>query len=421
MTSNFARLAEGLANCSDLTYYGKVLSIHGGFIETSHNGCIVGESVVIESRYGEILCEVVSSKGNTCMLSPLSDVLGIATGDKVRFEEELPMLDLMVSPFGKVLDGYGKEWTQSSSRKAFSKTVQLYPTQIALSEKDSVKEFLPTACPLLDRLTPIGKGQKVGVFAGSGVGKSTLLNNLNNNIDCDVKIFLMVGERSREAADFYNKYLESEKESSLILIVSVTEDSPSMKKRAVYTALAYARFYASQGKSVLFLMDSITRLAHSLRELGISRGELPIVKGYPPSVFSELSKIVEQCGCFKNSGSVTAILSVLVDGEDFNEPVSDYMRGILDGHIVLDRKISNLGLYPAVNILQSRSRTIGDILSKDALAYESMVRSTYSRYEELRDFINTGMYVKGSSEEIDKLIETKEKLDGELFCWEKGK
>ncbi|HDY8068503.1 TPA: FliI/YscN family ATPase [Vibrio vulnificus] len=418
MKSKFSRLAKELANCSTLTYYGKVLSIHGGFIESSHGGCIVGESAIIESRYGDVTCEVVSSKSNTCMLSPLNAVLGIATGDKIRFEEELPMLDLMTSPFGKVLDGYGKEWVEISSREEISKTVPLYPKQIALYEKDSVRELLPTGCTLLDRIIPIGKGQKLGVFAGSGVGKSTLLNNLNNNIDCDVKIFLMVGERSREAADFYNKYIESDRDERLVLIVSVTEDSPSMKKRAVYTALAYAKFYASQGKSVLFLMDSITRLAHSLRELGISRGELPIVKGYPPSVFSELSKIVEQCGCFKNGGSITAIFSVLVDGEDFNEPVSDFMRGILDGHIILDRRISNLGLYPAINILASRSRIIGDILSPKALSYEKSVRATYSRYEELRDFINTGMYVRGSSEDIDKLIETKEKLDDELFCWE---
>lgn len=417
MKSKCSALIDELKASDPVTSFGKILSVSGGFIEVAHHGCIVGESVVIKSfNGGTVYCEVVSSKSHSCLLSPLSPIMGISVGEYAQFEKRLPCVNLLKSPFSKALNGYGDCWLPAYSVNDIVAKREVYPSQISLSEKDSVKDRFHTRCPLFDKLLPIGRGQKLGVFAGSGVGKSTLLGNLNSNIDCDIKIFLMIGERSREAADFYNKYI-AEKSTNLILIVSVTEDTPSMKRRAVYTALAYARYYADQGKNVLLTIDSITRLAHSLRELGISRGELPVAKGYPPSVFSEISKIVEQCGAFRSGGSITAIMSVLVDGEDFNEPVSDFMRGILDGHIILDRKVSNLGLYPAINILQSRSRVITDLFNNDELNYEKSVRATYSKYDELYDFINTGMYVKGSNVDIDDTIDKKQSFDDKLFRW----
>jgi len=411
-------LIDSMKMSSSVACYGKILSISGGFIEVAHHGCIVGESVIIKSlRGGTVHCEVVSSKTELCLLSPLGPIIGISVGEYARFEKQLPKVNLLRSPFGKVLNGYGDCWFHGYSESDIEIEREVYPTQIPLRDKDSVSDIFRTCCPLFDKLLPIGRGQKLGIFSGSGVGKSTLLNNLNNNINCDIKIFLMIGERSREAVDFYNKYIVDEANDHLILIVSVTEDTPSMKRRAIYTALAYAKFYAEQGKNVLLTIDSITRLAHSLRELAISRGELPVAKGYPPSVFSEISKIVEQCGAFRNGGSITSVMAVLVDGDDFNDPVSDFMRGILDGHIILDRKVSNFGLYPAINILQSRSRIISDLFNEDRLSYERLVRSVYSKYEELYDFINTGMYIKGSNVDIDKTIENKILFDEELFCW----
>lgn len=193
-----------------------------------------------------------------------------------------------------------------------------------------------------------------------------------------------------------------------------------MKRRAVYVALSYAKYYCEQGLNVVVILDSITRLAHALREIGISRHEPPVARGYPPSVFAEIPRIVEQCGNFRGKGSITGIMSVLVDGDDENEPVSDFMRGVLDGHFILDRKLANTGLYPSINILKSRSRTMENVLSKDQLIFERKVRQIYSDFSEVEDVVRTGIYQEGTSDDIDYVVQLKKKLDCALYSWKKS-
>lgn len=414
-------LLDGTTEASVATEYGRVESVSGCFIEASHQGCVVGEEVTIYARSRVVEAEVVSIQGNRCLLAPLTSLEGIGVGNDVEYKKQLPSVELMNNPFGKVLNGFGQVISaqeQETVRETTASNQLTLSTEPApVSAKEAVTAKMETGARIIDDIFPLGMGQKVGIFAGSGVGKSTLLNKLYQGMQADVKIIAMVGERSREVVDFYQDQMSAGHCDDTILIASTSEDSPSLKRRAVYVSLAYARHFCAQGKNVLFVLDSITRLAHALREIGISRGELPVARGYPPSVFAELPKVVELCGNFKNQGSITSIMSVLVDGDDENEPVSDFMRGVLDGHFILDRKLSNHGLYPSINILKSRSRVMENLFSPDELTFEKKVRTIYSDYSEVDDVVRTGLYQAGTNDEIDKVIAMKRRLDRELYCW----
>ncbi|KKD62289.1 hypothetical protein RN22_01400 [Grimontia sp. AD028] len=411
-----SELTSHVGNASLSNAFGKVISIKGGYIHATHQQCAFGESVVVGKADKKIECEVISVDEKHCLLAPLTSIEGLAINDPVSFEGEMPQLTLWDKPFGKILNGFGDVVSAEESTSGESQT--LFQEPVSPIDKESLSEQLRTGSPIIDKILPLCKGQKVGVFAGSGVGKSTLLNKLYTNVDADVKIYVMIGERSREIVDFYQSEMASKDQNrKTILIASSTEDSPVLKKRAVYVAMAYARRFSKAGKSVAVVIDSITRLAHAMREIGISRGELPVARGYPPSVFSELSRLVELGGNFKNQGSITTVMSILVDGDDVNEPISDYLRGVLDGHYVLDRKLANLGYYPSVDILKSRSRTMGDVFDRDELAFERKVREIYGEYHEVEDIVKTGIYQKGSNAGIDEVIDLKRSLDNELYTW----
>ncbi|QUJ68519.1 FliI/YscN family ATPase [Photobacterium sp. GJ3] len=415
------KLLAGIAEAPVATEYGRVVSVSGCFIEASHTGCVVGEGVTIFAQSRSVAAEVVSIQGDRCLLAPLTGLEGVGVGNDVEYKKQLPSAELMKNPFGKVLNGFGQDIsaprTDTEMTVSGSEQLALSIEPAPVHAKEAVTVKIKTGARIIDDIFPLGMGQKVGIFAGSGVGKSTLLNKLYQGMQADVKIIAMVGERSREVVDFYQEQMSSGDCDDTILIASTSDDSPSLKRRAVYVALAYARHFCAQGKNVLFVLDSITRLAHALREIGISRGEPPVARGYPPSVFAELPKIVELCGNFKNQGSITSIMSVLVDGDDENEPVSDFMRGVLDGHFMLDRKLSNHGLYPSINILKSRSRVMENLFSPDELAFEKKVRAIYSDYAEVDDVVRTGLYQEGSNDDIDQVIAMKRRLDRALYCW----
>lgn len=412
-------LLNGTGQKAIVAEYGRVSSISGCFVEATHKSCVVGEVATIYAGTKCVECEVVSIEGNTCLLAPLKTLEGIGVGDDVEYTQRLPSVELIECPFGKILDGFGNDVSSFDSHVTSKKRLALSSEPIAVHHKAAVTNKIDTGARIIDDILPIGMGQKLGIFAGSGVGKSTLLNNLYSAVNVDVKIVAMVGERSREVVDFYNTQMNSGKCDDTILIASTSEDLPSLKRRAVYVALTYARHFSMQGKNVVVILDSVTRLAHALREIGISRGELPVARGYPPSVFAELPRIVELCGNFKEQGSITSIMSVLVDGDDENEPVSDFMRGVLDGHFILDRKLSNTGLYPSINILKSRSRTMDNLLDKAQQQFERKVRQIYSDFSEVEDVVRTGIYQEGTSEDIDKVVSIKRLLDRELYCWKK--
>ncbi|WP_318468236.1 FliI/YscN family ATPase [Photobacterium leiognathi] len=414
-------LLEGTEKELCVKQFGCVTSISGCFVEASYRQCVVGEVALIHSGVKMVECEVVSIKKDTCLLAPLSTLDGVGVGDSVEYKEQLPSIKRMTNPFGKILDGFGEEVSDSiASNELIKESLLLISQPVSVFLKVPVKEKISTGSRIVDDILPLGLGQKVGIFAGSGVGKSTLLNKLHRSIDADVKIVAMVGERSREVVDFYQKQMDSGLSKDTILVASTSEDPPSLKRRAVYVALAYAKYYCEQGLNVVVILDSITRLAHALREIGISRYEPPVARGYPPSVFAELPRIVEQCGNFKGKGSITGIMSVLVDGDDENEPVSDFMRGVLDGHFILDRKLANTGLYPSINMLRSRSRIIENVLNKEQLFFEKKVRQIYSEYSEIEDVVRTGIYQEGTSDDIDYVVKLKKQLDVELYSWKES-
>ncbi|MCG7489146.1 FliI/YscN family ATPase [Vibrio sp. Of14-4] len=416
MRSDFLveKIFSGVNPDSLLDNYGKVTQVHGYFIEATNQNAKVGEITKVKNRGEDLECEVVSISNDTVLLAPLKMPSGIGVGDKVWYSGAQAKVKHLSEPFGRILNGLGEDISTKKLNES-NEHIMLTTETPALSQRSSVDTIALTSIKVIDHLLPIGKGQKLGVFSGSGVGKSTLLNNMHHAMQADVKIIAMIGERSREVIEFYDNFINFNQSKDTFIVASTSDESPMMKHRALNVALSYAKAFCDQGKHVLLTVDSITRLAHALREVGISRGELPIVRGYPPSVFTELSKIVEMCGNFVNGGSITGLMSVLVDGDDEHEPVSDYMRGILDGHLFLERKLSDIGLYPSIDILKSRSRVSERIFSNESKIIAKQIKFAYSRYADIEDVVKTGIYTRGTNAEIDATIKIKSRLDKELY------
>ncbi|MGY3686808.1 FliI/YscN family ATPase [Vibrio coralliilyticus] len=405
----------GLSSYRLTRRYGKVTQVHGYFIEATYIDSKVGEVAKIFNNDKELECEVVSISEESALLAPLEMPIGVGVGNKVLYTDAFAEANLLQDPFSKIINGLGQDVAQQSHSVIGSGTLSLHVEPVPVSWRASVNTMTPTSIKLIDYLLPLGRGQKMGVFSGSGVGKSTLLNKLQKEIQADVKIIAMIGERSREVVEFYEAYMDAGNNRDTFIVASTSDESPMMKCRALKVALSYSKVFCDQGKQVLLIVDSMTRFAHALREVAISRGELPIARGYPTSVFNELSKVVEMCGNFQSGGSITGLMSILVDGDDEHEPISDYMRGILDGHLLLDRRLSDRGLYPAIDILKSRSRVSDRVLNDKDQETARKIKHIYSRYADVEDVIKTGIYVPGSNPDIDSTIKVKTLLDSELY------
>lgn len=405
----------GLSSYRLTRRYGKVTQVHGYFIEATYIDSKVGEVAKIFNNDKELECEVVSISEESALLAPLEMPIGVGVGNKVLYTDAFAEANLLQDPFSKIINGLGQDVAQQSHSVIGSGTLSLHVEPVPVSWRASVNTMTPTSIKLIDYLLPLGRGQKMGVFSGSGVGKSTLLNKLQKEIQADVKIIAMIGERSREVVEFYEAYMDAGNNRDTFIVASTSDESPMMKCRALKVALSYSKVFCDQGKQVLLIVDSMTRFAHALREVAISRGELPIARGYPTSVFNELSKVVEMCGNFQSGGSITGLMSILVDGDDEHEPISDYMRGILDGHLLLDRRLSDRGLYPAIDILKSRSRVSDRVLNDKDQKIARKIKHIYSRYADVEDVIKTGIYVPGSNPDIDSTIKVKTLLDSELY------
>ncbi|NOJ23561.1 FliI/YscN family ATPase [Vibrio coralliilyticus] len=405
----------GLSSYRLTRRYGKVTQVHGYFIEATYIDSKVGEVAKIFNNDKELECEVVSISEESALLAPLEMPIGVGVGNKVIYTDAFAEANLLQDPFSKIINGLGQDVAQQSHSVIGSGTLSLHVEPVPVSWRASVNTMTPTSIKLIDYLLPLGRGQKMGVFSGSGVGKSTLLNKLQKEIQADVKIIAMIGERSREVVEFYEAYMDAGNNRDTFIVASTSDESPMMKCRALKVALSYSKVFCDQGKQVLLIVDSMTRFAHALREVAISRGELPIARGYPTSVFNELSKVVEMCGNFQSGGSITGLMSILVDGDDEHDPISDYMRGILDGHLLLDRRLSDRGLYPAIDILKSRSRVSDRVLNDKDQEIARKIKHIYSRYADVEDVIKTGIYVPGSNPDIDSTIKVKTLLDSELY------
>jgi flagellum-specific ATP synthase len=279
-------------------------------------------------------------------------------------------------------------------------------------DRERIVEVFDTGVRSINGMFTLGKGQKVGIFAGAGVGKSTLLGMITNYGNADVVVMALIGERGREVREFVEDVLGEGLKKSIV-VVSTADEPPVVKVKGALSAIVHAKFFASRGMDVLLVMDSITRFAMAQREIGLAAGEPPTLKGYTPSVFHMMTNIVESCGNFRNGGSITGIFSVLVEGDDITlDPVADALVGVFDGHIVLSRKRANAGLYPAVDPVKSLSRLMPRLVSEEHMRMAMYVKELLSSYESMEDLVNLGLYKRGSNPAVDKVLDNKELIDG---------
>lgn len=402
----------------DRTYYkrlGRVSKVVGLSIESVGPDARLNDLCKIMPRDNPdrvIYAEVVGFKDNRILLMPFEAVDGIAPGCIVENTGKPLMIKVGPELLGKSLDGLGNPSDGNTIHYEAE-----YPCEAAPPdpmEREIISEVLPLGVKAVDGLITVGKGQRIGIFAGSGVGKSTLLGMFARNTKADINVIALIGERGREVREFIERDLGEEGMKRSVLIVATSDKPALIRNKAAKTATAIAEYFRDQGKDVLLMMDSLTRFSMAQREIGLASGEPPVTRGYPPSVYSELPKLLERAGMSKK-GSITGLYTVLVDGDDFNEPITDTARSILDGHIMLNRKLANKNHYPAIDVLMSISRVMSQIVDKEHKAVAGKLKNVLATYNEAEDLINIGAYKSGSNKEIDYAIEKHEAVNNFLL------
>lgn len=402
MPIDIERYKTAIDAVKPVNYLGHITQIVGLTIQSKGPQVSIGEICKIKTPDREVETEVVGFKDSNVLLMPLSDTQGIGPGQVVYATGDI--LSVKVGPqlMGRALNGLGKPM----DGKPEIESDELYPVQndapSPLSRK-RIKEPLSMGVRVIDGLLTIGKGQRVGIFAGSGVGKSTLLGMIARNTKADINVIALIGERGREVKEFIEKDLKEEGLARSV-VVTATSDQPALVRvKAAFLATAIAEYFRDQGRDVMLMMDSLTRFSMAQREIGLATGEPPVSRGYTPSVFSMMPKLLERAGN-SDKGSITGLYTVLVDGDDLTEPITDTARGILDGHIVLSRKIANKNHYPAIDVLASISRVMGDVTTMEHRQIAGHLKGLLATYREAEDLINIGAYVKGSNKDIDLAV-----------------
>jgi len=406
-----AKIKENIQNLNILQRIGAVSEVTGLMVESIGPDAFLGEECEIyNANYGlKVKAEVIALKNNKVMLMPYGDMRGvhlgsevIATGKSVSVPVGENLLGRVVDAFCNPLDGMEKPDCTIN--------YPLYGERLNPLTRKNIDSILQTGVRVIDTMLTIGKGQRIGIFSGSGVGKSSLIGMISRHMNADVNVIALVGERGREVLDFIEKNLGENGLKKSVLVVA-TSDQPALHRtHAALTATSIAEYFRDQGLHVVLTMDSLTRYAMALREIGLAVGEPPTSRGYTPSVFANLPRLLERCGTSSSGGSITAFYSVLVEGDDLNDPIADAVRAILDGHIVLDRKIANRNIYPSIDILASVSRLMNDLISADDKTLANKIRTTYSSYTESKDMIELGVYKPGSNATLDYAVNTLPKL-----------
>ncbi len=408
---NYVKLIRGI---DPVRVNGKITQIIGLTIESQGPDVRIGEmcSIYPTGSQVPIQAEVVGIRENKVLLMPLGEVRAIGPGCDVVASGKPMMVKAGHQLLGRILDGLG----QPIDGKPLPLGLEEVPTHAQPPNplsRPRIKSPLGVGVKTIDGLLTMGKGQRMGIFAGSGVGKSTLLGMISRNTTADVNVIALIGERGREVLDFIEQNLGEEGLKKSVVIVA-TSDQPSLIRiKGALTATSIAEYFRDQGKDVLLVMDSVTRFAMAQREIGLAIGEPPTTKGYTPSVFAMLPQLLERAGTGPK-GSISAIYTVLVDGDDMNEPIADAVRGILDGHIVLSRAIGAKGIYPSIDVLNSASRVMTEITSNDHLTAVRQFKKLLASYNEAEDLINIGAYKKGSNRDIDMAIRLKPHIDNFL-------
>ena len=396
--------------------YGKVVEIIGLIIEADGPKSSIGDLCYIykdDSKTKKIMAEVVGYRANRILLMPLSSMEGIMagapvvnTGSDMKIKVSEAMLGRVLDGLGEPIDGYG----DIVPEKLYSTNAEFINPLM----RKPIDEPLSLGIRAIDGFITVGKGQRIGIFAGSGVGKSTTLGMMAKNTTADVNVIALIGERGREVREFIEKTLGPEGMKRSVVICATSEQPSLVKIKAGFVACAIAEFFRDKGKDVLFMLDSVTRIALAQREVGLAVGEPPATRGYTPSVFALMPKILERAG-INEKGTITGLYTVLVEGDDFNEPISDTVRSILDGHIVLSRDLAHKNHYPAIDVLESISRVMSSIATKDHKMAAGLIRNLLATYKKNEDLINIGAYARGSDPICDKAIALKEKIDNFLI------
>ncbi|HBF0343170.1 flagellar protein export ATPase FliI [Clostridioides difficile] len=399
---DFDKINKKIENLELTISEGRVKKIIGLTVEVEGIKAFVGELCVIYNQVNKpVNCEVVGFKDKEVILMALGELTLIAPGCKV-ISKGIP-LSVMCSDnlLGKVLDGLGNPIDNSDTVLGDRYNLNNEPPDPMKRKK--IRNIMETGVRAIDAFTTCGEGQRIGIFAGSGVGKSTTLGMIARNAKADVNVIALIGERGREVLDFIDKDLGEEGMKKSVVVCATSDKAPLVRLKGALTATAIAEYFRDQGKKVILMMDSVTRFAMAQREVGIAIGEPPAQKGYTPSVFAILPKLMERTGT-SDKGSITAFYTVLVDGDDFNEPIADTTRGILDGHIVLSRDLANKNHYPSIDVLNSLSRLMNEIASKEDIKIASFARDMLAEYREAEDLINIGAYASGTNKKIDEAI-----------------
>ena len=405
----FQKLTASLDRMDPVQWTGRITRLTGLLVESEGPAVGVGDFCEVFAADGRRVRTQVIGFGDGRVLSmPLEETGGLQPGDRIRARRDEARVEVGPGLLGRVLDGFGHP-IDGKPPIDVEATYDLYAAPPGPLEREHIEERLVTGVRAIDGLLPIGRGQRIGIFGGSGVGKSTLLGAMSRQNSADVSVIALVGERNREVRDFLENELSAAGLARSVVIVSTSDRPAPLRIRAGFVALAVAEYFRDQGKDVLLVMDSITRLAMAQREIGLAAGEPPGQKGYTPSVFTLLPKVFERAGRFRK-GSITGFFTVLVEGDDFNEPICDAARSILDGHIVLSRDLGAAGHYPAIDVLQSVSRLAGRISTPEQKHASQKLRAALADYQRSEDLINLGAYVAGSNLKLDAAIQLRPRL-----------
>lgn len=401
---NIDRMESQLRNTSLYQYLGKIDKIVGTTIESIGPICNIGDVCMIEipESTQKAYAEVVGFRENKVLLMPYDEIEGIGYGSAVKNCGHKLMIPVSNDLIGRTVDPLGYPMDNLGPIKA-EEFYTITGKRSNPMNRPRINTVIQMGVKAIDGMLTIGKGQRMGIFAGSGVGKSTLMGMIAKNVKADVNVIALVGERSREVVEFITRDLGEEGLKRSVLVVATSNQSAMMRSKCTMTATTIAEYFKDQGMDVLLMMDSLTRFAMAQREIGLSVGEPPVARGYTPSIYSDLPKLLERSGNFEG-GSITGIYTVLVEGDDTNEPISDTVRGIIDGHIILSRKVAAKNHYPAIDILNSVSRLMNDIVLPEQKEAANRIRKLLSVYESNADLVSIGAYKKGSNKEMDEAL-----------------
>ena len=403
MELNLKRKIKKLESVQPIRVYGRINKIVGLTIESEGPPSSVGEVLKLEDNNIKVPLQVIGFQGNRVISMPFGEIKGISHGHQLYSTGEYPGIHIDERFLGRVINGLGQPLDDKGPLRGKDR-INIYENSVNAMRRQPIEEVVSTGVKAVDGLVTLGKGQRIGIFSGSGVGKSTLMGMIARNTSAAINVIALVGERGRELKDFIRNSLGEEGLKRSVVVAATSDEPPLLKIISAFTATAAAEYFCGKGADVMLMMDSITWLAMAQREVGLSAGEPPSTKGYTPSVFTMMPRLLERAGNFSEKGSITGIYTILVEGDDVTEPVSDHARSLLDGHVLLSRDLAHRNHFPSIDVLGSLSRLMKDVTDKEHEAAAGKLRELLAVYREAEDLINIDAYAGGSNSKIDEAI-----------------